>query len=171
MKWEKTAALPAPDISARCSGTKRSLNAAASLAPLGALASSSNSSSSSSCSSSLTSHGSEHGRSCSDLNIPGGSPLAPSLRDPSPPSPPPLYLVLVHVDCGKQSSQNTRKRVLQRQKPDEVHQSDSFGIINHQLSSNFSLHFLSPRCLSLSQVYIPCRTAIVLANEEIDYCY
>lgn len=38
-----------------------------------------------------------------------------------------------------------------------------------QMPSLFDL-FLS-LAVPLSQVYIPCRTAIVLANEEIDYCY
>lgn len=38
-----------------------------------------------------------------------------------------------------------------------------------QMLSPFDL-FLS-LAVPLSQVYIPCRTAIVLANEEIDYCY
>lgn len=37
-----------------------------------------------------------------------------------------------------------------------------------QMASPFDL-FLS-LAAPLSQVYIPCRTAIVLANEEIDYC-
>lgn len=95
--------------------------------------------------------GSEYGIFCPDLNIPGGAALIP--YSPVSTSVPSLSSSLFSrddIDCAKQSSQVTHKRVLQKQKPDEVQHCDFFSIINLQLSSNFSLYFLSPRCLSLS---------------------
>lgn len=72
-------------------------------------------------------------------------------RSPASTSVPSLYFVVLTLIVESNPSQVTGKRVLPKQKPDEVEHCDFFSVINLQLSSNFSLYFLPPvvfLCLS-----------------------
>ena len=97
-----------------------------------------------------------------------------------PPHPllsPPLYVAIMSSLIVRSDHIRTPPCLTSEKPADSVISqiSDLVNIINLQLSSHFSPYVLPCLCLflslSLSQVYIPCRTAIVLANEEIDYCY